>query len=123
MGAQAVKLFCIVAMSSYRAMLPTKCQILYALRDDILEFTTHHAERQFEGIQQGARFLRNQGMIDKDMCKVLMNIDVTYNLMRHLTSTSAGKLMCSLQAQVAQHQATPSSRHSSLATAEGDPDT
>ena len=55
------------------------------LHNLLLRELSSEAGRQFQGLQQAARFYRCQKKLCNNMTKKLVNIDVAFNVMRHLT--------------------------------------
>ena len=47
------------------------------------------AGRQFEGLQQAARWFRNEAKMDNATMKKIFQLDVAYNVVRHLTAPGA----------------------------------
>ena len=46
----------------------------------------------FEGLAQAARHCRKHNDLSSKLCKKLINLDYTYNCVRHITKASIGAL-------------------------------
>ena len=55
------------------------------LHNAMLRRLSCHALVHFNGLQQAARCCRRLGYIDNGTCQKLCNLDITFNLMRHVT--------------------------------------
>ena len=54
------------------------------------------AGMQFQGLQQAARFYRLKKRLGNNMVKKLANLDVAFNIMRHLTKPGHQEFACGI---------------------------
>ena len=62
--------------------------LLFELSGRILRELSDHAGMHFQGISQGARFLKNSGRLSSRTASRLIKIDHAHHLMRHITKAS-----------------------------------
>jgi hypothetical protein len=75
-----------------------KSLLLYQVRDDSLDILSRKLDKCFEGLTQAARVAHRQMLISAKARKQLCNLDVAYNVMRHINQVKSGVLVAELEA-------------------------
>eukprot|EP00929_Paragymnodinium_shiwhaense_P047489 TRINITY_DN24088_c0_g1_i2.p1 TRINITY_DN24088_c0_g1~~TRINITY_DN24088_c0_g1_i2.p1 ORF type:complete len:312 (+),score=35.99 TRINITY_DN24088_c0_g1_i2:84-938(+) len=74
--------------------------LLCTSHNRLLRQLSESANFQFEGLQQASRWFAKKGKLDRSAAKKLVNIDITYNYMRHLTSPGAEQFISHILSSV-----------------------
>ena len=81
----------------------SKAQLLYELRDELLEVLEASTGGTFKGVAQAARVARRRSLLSNQMMSKLISIDFAYNCVRHLTVGSKRDFLSKVKMEVNQH--------------------
>ena len=81
-------------------MPSSKAELLYSVHDEILEILCASTQEPHQGIAQAARASKKCGHISASTCNKLVNVDYSYNLLRHFTTVHAQKFVQELQHEI-----------------------
>ena len=77
--------------------------VLAPLHGECLRLLSSLTQVHFAGLEQAARVCRARGIISGPLAKQLMRVDVSFNVLRHLTEVRAHSLRVQLVRDVSQH--------------------
>ena len=63
--------------------------LIHSMHGQLLRLVAQRTGYHHQGIQQAGRYLRQRSLITAPMAKKLANIDVAYNIARHITVVSS----------------------------------
>ena len=68
------------------------CSILFQLHGRLTRALAVHANKKFEGFVRGARYCRRMGFLSNRVANKLADVDITFNMMKHMTAIRAKEL-------------------------------
>ena len=78
-----------------------KVMLLNSLRDDLLEYFSTVLQKPLEGLSQGARLAKQNGLLSSKSAAKLIDIDFAYNFVRHVTMVKRDMYIRDIIAEVA----------------------
>ena len=76
--------------------------LICELHNLLLRELSKDAGMQFQGLQQAARFDRLKKRLGNNMAKKLANLDMAFNIMRHLTKPGVQEFACGIFSAISQ---------------------
>ena len=74
--------------------------LILSLHGDALRAISKVLQRHCEGLQQASRLARQRGLISNKLAKSLCQVDIAFNLVRHITEPSARSMMQEIEQQL-----------------------
>lgn len=74
--------------------------LILLLHGDALRAISKVLQRHCEGLQQASRLARQRGIISNKLAKKLCQLDIAFNLVRHITEPSARGMMQEIEQQL-----------------------
>ena len=79
--------------------------LILSLHGDALRAISKVLQRHCEGLQQASRLARQRGLISNKLAKSLCQVDIAFNLVRHITEPSARNMMQEIEQQLSMERA------------------
>ena len=79
--------------------------LILSLHGDALRAISKVLQRHCEGLQQASRLARQQGLITNKLAKSLCQLDIVFNLVRHVAEPSAKSMMQEIERQLSMEKA------------------